>query len=161
MITMSEERPIWNNPSHVIYMRFQRNNILSNTASPPNFRATKQPALKLMPFSQHLACHIIKCRKRKKRKLTAILQTNHLIINRKHVNKNRWLKFRVFWDVAPCSHVAVDRRFRREYCLYHHRPDDGGSAHVWSVGQLQREYTAIHVRRLNFIPLPWEPEISQ
>jgi hypothetical protein len=32
----------------------------------------------------------------------------------------------VFWDVAPCSHVEVDRRFRDTYCLYH-RPDDGGS----------------------------------
>jgi hypothetical protein len=21
-------------------------------------------------------------------------------------------KFRVFWDVAPCSHIEVDRRFR-------------------------------------------------
>jgi hypothetical protein len=31
------------------------------------------------------------------------------------------LDFRVFWDVAPCSHVEVDRRFRGAYCL-HHRP---------------------------------------
>jgi hypothetical protein len=22
------------------------------------------------------------------------------------------MKFRVFWDVAPCSHIEVDRRFR-------------------------------------------------
>jgi hypothetical protein len=22
------------------------------------------------------------------------------------------VKFRVFWDVAPCSHIEVDRRFR-------------------------------------------------
>jgi hypothetical protein len=29
----------------------------------------------------------------------------------------------VYWDVAPCSHVEVDRRFRGAYCLYH-RPDD-------------------------------------
>jgi hypothetical protein len=28
-------------------------------------------------------------------------------------------KFRVFWDVAPCSHVEVDRRFRGAYCLHH------------------------------------------
>jgi hypothetical protein len=40
-----------------------------------------------------------------------------------------YLKFRVFWDVAPCSHVEVDRRFRGAYCL-HHRPDDGGNTHV-------------------------------
>jgi hypothetical protein len=29
------------------------------------------------------------------------------------------MKFRVFWNVAPCSHVAVDRRFRDVYCLHH------------------------------------------
>jgi hypothetical protein len=33
------------------------------------------------------------------------------------------MKFRVIWDVVPCSHVEVDRRFRGAYCL-HHRPDD-------------------------------------
>jgi hypothetical protein len=27
------------------------------------------------------------------------------------------LKFRVFWDVAPCSHVEADRRFRGAYCV--------------------------------------------
>jgi hypothetical protein len=25
-----------------------------------------------------------------------------------------------FWDVAPCSHVEVDRCFSCEYCLHHH-----------------------------------------
>jgi hypothetical protein len=25
------------------------------------------------------------------------------------------MKFRIFWDVAQCSHVEVDRRFRRSY----------------------------------------------
>jgi hypothetical protein len=29
------------------------------------------------------------------------------------------LKFRVFWDVVPCSHVEVDRRFRGAYFLHH------------------------------------------
>jgi hypothetical protein len=29
------------------------------------------------------------------------------------------MKFRVFWDVAPFSHVEVDRRFRNMYCLHH------------------------------------------
>jgi hypothetical protein len=31
------------------------------------------------------------------------------------------------YDVAPCSHVEVDRRFRGAYCLHHqgdHRPED-------------------------------------
>jgi hypothetical protein len=31
----------------------------------------------------------------------------------------------VFWDVAPCSLVDVDRYFREAYCLY--RLGDGGS----------------------------------
>jgi hypothetical protein len=29
------------------------------------------------------------------------------------------MKFRVFWDVAPCSHVDVDQRFIGAYCLHH------------------------------------------
>jgi hypothetical protein len=29
----------------------------------------------------------------------------------------QYSKFRVFWDVAPCSHVEVNRRFRGAYCL--------------------------------------------
>jgi hypothetical protein len=38
----------------------------------------------------------------------------------------------VFWDVAPCSHVEVDRCFRGVYCLHHKgdHPDDGGSTHL-------------------------------
>jgi hypothetical protein len=29
------------------------------------------------------------------------------------------IKFRVFWDIVPCSHVEVDRRFRGPYYLHH------------------------------------------
>jgi hypothetical protein len=39
------------------------------------------------------------------------------------------MKFRVFWDVAPCS-LGVDRRLRGAYCLHHQGPDDGGSTHL-------------------------------
>jgi hypothetical protein len=42
----------------------------------------------------------------------------------------RSLKFRVFCDVAPCSLVGVDRRFRGAYCLSHQSRDDGGSTHI-------------------------------
>jgi hypothetical protein len=35
------------------------------------------------------------------------------------------MKMTVFWDVAPCSLVEIDRGFRSAYCL-HHRPDSGG-----------------------------------
>jgi hypothetical protein len=33
------------------------------------------------------------------------------------------LKIRAFWDVAPCSLVGVDRRFRGSHCL-HHQDDE-------------------------------------
>jgi hypothetical protein len=29
------------------------------------------------------------------------------------------MKFRDVWDVSPCNHVKVDRRFRGAYCLHH------------------------------------------
>jgi hypothetical protein len=29
------------------------------------------------------------------------------------------MKMAVFWDVAPCSLVDIDRRFRCAYCLHH------------------------------------------
>jgi hypothetical protein len=40
------------------------------------------------------------------------------------------LKFRVFWDVAPCSYVEVDRRFRGTYCIHHLGDDDRGSRNL-------------------------------
>jgi hypothetical protein len=65
------------------------------------------------------------------------------------------MKFRAFWDVASCSQVDVDRRFRDAYCLHnqrlldvapcsqfhvdrrfrgayrlHNQGDDGGSTHL-------------------------------
>jgi hypothetical protein len=30
------------------------------------------------------------------------------------------LKIIALWDIAPCSLVEVDRRFRGAYCLHHH-----------------------------------------
>jgi hypothetical protein len=41
------------------------------------------------------------------------------------------MKFIVFWDIAPCSHIEVDRHFRGAYCLHHQgNHDDGGSMHL-------------------------------
>jgi hypothetical protein len=40
------------------------------------------------------------------------------------------MKFRVFWDVAPCSYVKVDRIFRCAYCLHNQGDDDGGTTHL-------------------------------
>jgi hypothetical protein len=60
----------------------------------------------------------------------------------------KWYLIRFFWDVAPSSHIEVT--------------DDGGSMHLWNVGQLQRDYTVLHPRRLqtSYLP-PWELEMSQ
>jgi hypothetical protein len=42
-----------------------------------------------------------------------------------------------------------------------HRPDDGGSTHLWNVGRHRFDYRAVYPRRLwtSYSP-PWEPEIS-
>jgi hypothetical protein len=50
-----------------------------------------------------------------------------------------------FWDTALCSLVEVYRRF---WCGDDH-PDDGGSAHLWNVYLLQRNYTALYPRNLH------------
>jgi hypothetical protein len=70
-------------------------------------------------------------------------------INWEHADKQSTseVMIKVFWDVEPCSNVEVDRLFKGAYCL-HHKGDDGGSTHLWNVGQLQRDYTALHPRRL-------------
>jgi hypothetical protein len=60
----------------------------------------------------------------------------------------RRLKMAVFWDVAPCSLVEIDSRFRDALCLHHqgrHRPDDGGSKPSLkrlSVSTIQRGATS-------------------
>jgi hypothetical protein len=67
------------------------------------------------------------------------------------------LKMRDFWNIAPCILVGIDRRFRDAYCL--HQPDEG-STHLWNVGILQRDYTALYPTRLYSYSPPWEPEVS-
>jgi hypothetical protein len=58
------------------------------------------------------------------------------------------IKFRVFWEISPSSHVKLERRFRCVYCLHHQGDDDGGSMHIWNVSPLQCDYTALYPRRL-------------
>jgi hypothetical protein len=61
-----------------------------------------------------------------------------------YVHRNRFLDFQ--------------RNFRSPLI---HRPDDGGSTHLWNVGLLQREYTELYPRKLSSsYPLRREPEIS-
>jgi hypothetical protein len=50
---------------------------------------------------------------------------------------NSVMKFRVFWDIAPCSHVEVDRCFRGAYGL--HRP---WSPWWWQYAPLKRRSTS-------------------
>jgi hypothetical protein len=35
------------------------------------------------------------------------------------------MKMSVFWNIAPCSLVETDRRFRGAYCFHHHGHDNG------------------------------------
>jgi hypothetical protein len=51
------------------------------------------------------------------------------------------LKTTAFWDIAPCSFIAVDRRFGAA-CCGDDRPDDGFNKHLRNVGQHLRDYTA-------------------
>jgi hypothetical protein len=61
--------------------------------------------------------------------------------------KESGLKMTAFWDIAPRSLVKVDRFFRSAYCFHHQ--GDGGSKHLWNVGELLRDYTAQYSRRLS------------
>jgi hypothetical protein len=49
------------------------------------------------------------------------------------------MKKPIFWDVAPCSLIEIDRCFWRAYCLHNRGPD--------GFGQFLRDYTAQHPRR--------------
>jgi hypothetical protein len=52
-----------------------------------------------------------------------------------------------FWDVAPCSLVETDRRFKGAYCLHHQ-----GNPLAWWWGQyaaLKRQSTSKETTRLN------------
>jgi hypothetical protein len=70
----------------------------------------------------------------------------------------------VCWVVAPCSLVKINWRFNGACFLHHqgtHRPDDGGSKHLWNVCKIVPYYTAQQPRRqLSSSSPPWEPEIS-
>jgi hypothetical protein len=59
-------------------------------------------------------------------------------------------KMTVFWDVAPCSLLEIDRRFRGACCL-HDRCDDGGSKHLWNIGQFLRDCTATSQKAVIFV----------
>jgi hypothetical protein len=48
------------------------------------------------------------------------------------------MKMTVFWDVAPCTLIEIDRHFGDAY-WFHHQGEDGGSKHIWNVGKLLQQ----------------------
>jgi hypothetical protein len=66
------------------------------------------------------------------------------------------MKMTVFWDITPCKSCRSWPAFQR--CLLPpssgrrvtHRPDGGGSTHLWNAGQFQRDCTEQCPRRLSF-----------
>jgi hypothetical protein len=55
-----------------------------------------------------------------------------------------------FWDVVARSLVEVDRRFRGAYCIIW--AIVGGITHLWNVGLLEGDHTALYPRRLPSSP---------
>jgi hypothetical protein len=69
------------------------------------------------------------------------------------------MKMTVFWDVAPCSLVKVERRFRGAYCSIIRAflrklspspsfPEDIGKMFLRNAGNHLQDYTASQIRRL-------------
>jgi hypothetical protein len=54
---------------------------------------------------------------------------------------------KICWDVAPCSLVEIDRRFRGVYCLHHQGDDNGNTKLFRNVGKLLPDCTAQNPRR--------------
>jgi hypothetical protein len=68
------------------------------------------------------------------------------------------MKMAVFWAVAPCILVEVQRRFTGACYLYHKddRPDYGGSRHFWNVPELLPECMGQQLR-IQPTSLQWKP----
>jgi hypothetical protein len=71
----------------------------------------------------------------------------------KYYKSSLYLKMTALWDIAPCSLVEFDWRFRGEVS---HCPDDGGSKDLWNVGKLVPDHTALQPRRQSLIALMME-----
>jgi hypothetical protein len=82
---------------------------------------------------------------------------------------------KLFGSRTGCAAVSSQQNFLTVWWKFHlvlhfqqtfrarliHRPEDGGSMHLWNVGILQRDYRTLYPRKLSssYSP-PWEPEIS-
>jgi hypothetical protein len=68
-----------------------------------------------------------------------------------------WQRIRrsVAWNVAPCSLVNINRRFREAYRLYHQGremyADNASSNLLWNVRWCVRDYVSQHNRRQSVI----------
>jgi hypothetical protein len=63
----------------------------------------------------------------------AVAQCVFLYVRMQLQSWTDFVKFTVFWDVAPCSYVEVDRRLTGAYCLHHQ-----GALMMEAPGRLQR-----------------------
>jgi hypothetical protein len=68
------------------------------------------------------------------------------------------MKFRVFLDVAPCSNVEVDRRFRGAYCLHY----QGGTAIALIMEAVPTSETSVNfnVTTRRYIPENFKLHVS-
>jgi hypothetical protein len=60
------------------------------------------------------------------------------------------MKMRPFWDVAPCSLIEIDRRFRDAYCLHHQGNNDASLKRLYTSTRLhgaisKMAYLIIHL----------------
>jgi hypothetical protein len=60
------------------------------------------------------------------------------------------MKFSIFWDIALCSQVEVDRCFRGEYCLRHH--GDSFIALMMEVVRTSEMSVNLNLTTRNYIP---------
>jgi hypothetical protein len=69
------------------------------------------------------------------------------------------IKMTVFWVPEPCSLAEVYLLASSIIRAMSHRPDDGGSKHLWNICKLLSDYTALLLRRQTsqYSP-PWELE---
>jgi hypothetical protein len=63
------------------------------------------------------------------------------------------VKMIVYWDVAPCSLVEIDRRFRGDNHYLHYQGIEAVSSSETSVNFL-RDYTVQHSSRQSFSRSP-------
>jgi hypothetical protein len=110
---------------------------LLNTCRLPIYTNTMLPNLKKFPLSLYSRLPWINL-VQYTWNLTPLPTENSLHLKTKGVKNNIMLKMTVFWDVAPCSLVETDRRFRGVYRLHHQ-----GDKHLWKVGPFLLDWSNI------------------